>query len=47
MCKRMVESHGGKITVSTLEGKGSTFTVVLPIKGLENKLAPETSGYMV
>lgn len=29
--KDIVESHGGKITVETVESAGSTFTVVLPV----------------
>jgi PAS domain S-box-containing protein len=32
ICKRMVEAHGGIIAVETLKGKGSTFTVKLPIE---------------
>jgi signal transduction histidine kinase len=30
--KRLVEAHGGSINVETKLGKGSTFTVTLPIK---------------
>ncbi|MCW4044437.1 MAG: PAS domain S-box protein [Candidatus Bathyarchaeota archaeon] len=32
ICKRIVEAHQGKITVQTREGKGSTFTIILPIE---------------
>ena len=32
ICKRMVEAHGGKITVESEPGKGATFTTILPIK---------------
>jgi PAS domain S-box-containing protein len=37
ICKRIVEAHGGKITVETVLRKGSTFTVAMPINpGLAN-----------
>ncbi len=32
ICKRIVESHGGTITVKTVVNEGTTFTVTLPIK---------------
>ncbi|MCJ7423228.1 PAS domain S-box protein [Candidatus Bathyarchaeota archaeon] len=31
ICKRIVEAHGGKITVASSIGKGTTFTVTIPI----------------
>ena len=32
ICKRIIEAHGGKITVKTAKGKGTTFTITLPIE---------------
>jgi signal transduction histidine kinase/putative methionine-R-sulfoxide reductase with GAF domain len=32
ICKRIVEAHGGKVTVETVIAKGTTFTVAFPIK---------------
>ena len=30
--QRIIEAHGGKVFVESQEGKGSTFTVVLPLE---------------
>jgi PAS domain S-box-containing protein len=38
ICKRIIEAHGGKITVQSTLGKGTTFIVTLP---LEQKLRLE------
>jgi PAS domain S-box-containing protein len=32
ICKRFVEAHEGKITVETVKGKGTTFTITLPLE---------------
>jgi len=32
ICKRVIESHRGKITVESSVGKGTTFTITLPIE---------------
>jgi PAS domain S-box-containing protein len=32
ICKRIVDAHQGQITVQSVEGKGSTFTVIIPIE---------------
>lgn len=35
ICKRIVEAHGGIITIKTVVGRGTTFTIILPV---ENKV---------
>jgi PAS domain S-box-containing protein len=54
ICKRIVEAHGGKITVKTAKDLGTTFTVILPIEpkfeiGGENVWinTPESSSSMM
>jgi signal transduction histidine kinase len=32
ICKRIVDAHGGKITIESTLGKGTTLTATLPIK---------------
>jgi signal transduction histidine kinase len=32
ICKRIIEAHGGTITVKTAKGKGTTFIIALPLK---------------
>jgi signal transduction histidine kinase len=36
--KRIIEDHGGKISVVSSSGEGTTFTVCLPVRNEEDRL---------
>ena len=44
ICKRIVEAHGGTITVKTELNKGTTFTIALPIM-LKEAISKKAEGY--
>ncbi|MBN1450839.1 MAG: GAF domain-containing sensor histidine kinase [Anaerolineales bacterium] len=41
VAKTMIELHGGRIWVESVEGKGSTFTFLLPVKPVQTKISEQ------
>jgi signal transduction histidine kinase len=44
ICKRIVDAHRGNITVESTVGKGTTFTVILPVKSSAEKIQEISKG---
>jgi PAS domain S-box-containing protein len=42
ICQRIVERHGGQITVRSKPGKGTTFAIILPVKHTGNEFGTGT-----
>jgi PAS domain S-box-containing protein len=40
ICKRIMEAHGGSISVDSIVGKGTTFTLTLPIQNVQQEVKP-------
>jgi two-component system, NtrC family, sensor histidine kinase AtoS len=45
ICKRIVEAHGGKLITESALGKGTSFTIVLPVKTTKNNAAIAKEDY--
>jgi signal transduction histidine kinase len=41
VAKSMIELHGGRLWVESVEGKGSTFTFLLPVKPVQTKISEQ------